>query len=491
VRVDGIQEFPGREDHLVYTDPQTGSTLMHPVSQVTPESIRARLGESRAAFAPATKDMGGMGFGSGAGPGEPPDWRDHLPKDNLKNPNFLTPERKDGASAPGVFGTPGTSGIIAPQQGMFRKPRRFFRVAIERDENTTAGTAIIPISTVPRKKPRPSDNRDAGGPLFPTYGRPGDSHLASKYQGGGAGGGSGDGDSFSVGPGVVGAHTFVVGQLKGGVVVKDPRVPRVNPYEALFQRKGVSLGVGKAWTDEARAAAAEARRSAGKQAEEDRMIDRFTEHMEDRKQRMRDMQIDPETEDRFRAALGMPRVKKDATPDMLDQATANPADARKPRKYPDVGEEMGFNDTYDSKRADSSAMAKSEGIMWQVDEPERVVPFSAAIRKSADGKIRLGKCYQRAGYFVMDYRDATLVHGTVSIGQAKSSDGRGIPIAHAWVEFGDTVYDGVQSQFYSRADYYEKMRAAAEQVYTGAEACRMMLERKTFGPWGPTQGMQR
>jgi hypothetical protein len=35
------------------------------------------------------------------------------------------------------------------------------------------------------------------------------------------------------------------------------------------------------------------------------------------------------------------------------------------------------------------------------------------------------------------------------------------------------------------------MRAAAEQVYTGDEACRMFLQKKTFGPWGPSQGIGR
>ncbi|MEK7766014.1 MAG: hypothetical protein AAB368_07225, partial [bacterium] len=57
----------------------------------------------------------------------------------------------------------------------------------------------------------------------------------------GAGNHPQSGDSFSVGPGAVGGHTFVVGQLKDGVYVADPEHPRVNPYEAIFLKRGVSL----------------------------------------------------------------------------------------------------------------------------------------------------------------------------------------------------------------------------------------------------------
>jgi hypothetical protein len=51
-----------------------------------------------------------------------------------------------------------------------------------------------------------------------------------------------DGDSFSVGPGVVGGHRFVVGRLEGGRIVEDKEHPRVNPYEAIFQRRGARVG---------------------------------------------------------------------------------------------------------------------------------------------------------------------------------------------------------------------------------------------------------
>jgi GNAT superfamily N-acetyltransferase len=261
-----------------------------------------------------------------------------------------------------------------------------------------------------------------------------------KEQWSGGGNNPADGDSFSVGPGVVGGHTFVVGQLKDGVYVADPKHPRVNPYEALFLKRGVAL---KAWSDEARAAALEARR----QREDDRLADRFTERPADRRARLRGMRVDRETEDRVRAALGM-RPRKSAAWDesehprdeggkfsesgsahplliqrfktwhkadaaarqvaldtgreaevyhdasaeagrkysiglvpgrseqarregedddtylarligksaasegddrfRAEEGTANP-DSRKPRKYPDVGEEMGWNDSYLSK----------------------------------------------------------------------------------------------------------------------------------------------
>jgi 2'-5' RNA ligase len=75
--------------------------------------------------------------------------------------------QKDGF---GGFGTAGTSGILAPAQGMFRKPRR------SRNMNKDEGTNIsigVPLTLIPRiptgsRKKNP-DKADAGGPVFPHY----------------------------------------------------------------------------------------------------------------------------------------------------------------------------------------------------------------------------------------------------------------------------------------------------------------------------------
>jgi hypothetical protein len=126
----------------------------------------------------------------------------------------------------------------------------------------------------------------------------------------------------------------------------------------------------------------------------------------------------------------------------------------------------------------------------KIVEPDRY-PVSKAEAAETDGKVRLGKCYQLAAYYVAMgpvRKGASLVHGTVEI--------LGIPIGHAWVEFrsthgDDVVYDGTQGQFYAKSSYYRVMRAVPEQTYTATEAREKMLKHKRFGPWGETAGMLR
>lgn len=250
-----------------------------------------------------------------------------IPKDAL-------PTVKDGGVAGGTFGTAGTSGIIAPQQGIFRKPRR-------KDEglNYGAGIPLTLVSTYPRKKPKPSDSRDPGGPLFPSYGRPGDTNLASKDMGSGdiMGGGTGEGDSFSVGSGVVGGHTFRVGTLKDGEIVPDPEHPRVNPYEAIFQRKGVLLGIQRIAKD------SYDRQMALKELEQYEEAQRARMSMVGAMLKA-EHGIEPDAE--ITAA-----ILRTVEQDLLNNPKG--PDSRKPRRFPDVGEEMGFNDSYD-------ALAKSK-----------------------------------------------------------------------------------------------------------------------------------
>ena len=127
---------------------------------------------------------------------------------------------------------------------------------------------------------------------------------------------------------------------------------------------------------------------------------------------------------------------------------------------------------------------KKRGVMYEVTEPRVVEPTEKmAVRDR--GRVELGACFKNAANYLVehDLADARLVHGTVSILQAKSADGAGVPIDHAWVECGGVVYDGVQRQFYDKADYYEKMRAAARRAYSREDALVNMLKHKHFGPW--------
>jgi hypothetical protein len=313
------------------------------------------LSADAAELAVAEKLEKEFGFGVGPGPGEPPDWMDHVSDEKLK-PNFLHPEKgtldpekgmlddgtdpTDAGNPPkkkDAFTTDGAAGILAPGQGVFRQFARggvwdthnavFFKDGEGSEgDNFSVGVPLTFVSSNPKKKPK-ADNRDPGGPLFPHYPRPegGGSegtaagYLASLEKFGDGGQGGGDGDSFAVGYGAVGGHRFVVGTLKDGMFVEDPEFKRVNPYEAIFQRKcwvGVREGVS-------------------------------TSALLERDLRLKNI----EDEQLVASIVGQPGLLKRAV-DAANKAailrkdrTGNP-DARKPRKYPDVGEDMGFNDSY-------------------------------------------------------------------------------------------------------------------------------------------------
>lgn len=142
---------------------------------------------------------------------------------------------KDTAASGGTFGTAGTSGILAPQQGVFRKPRRARDVDKEEGPNITVGT---PVQLVPTRGTGPDRRKKPGegslyGPAWSTK------YSPDQMEKGVTGGGSAGGDS--TGAPAFGAHTFIVGDLAEGDFREGPRSRRVNPYEALFQRPGLKV----------------------------------------------------------------------------------------------------------------------------------------------------------------------------------------------------------------------------------------------------------
>jgi len=101
-----------------------------------------------------------------------------------------------------------------------------------------------------------------------------------------------------------------------------------------------------------------------------------------------------------------------------------------------------------------------------------------------------GDCYPEAGRLMLDnmfsagnddFREMRLVHGTVTMGN--------IPIAHAWVEIGDVVYDGTHTQFYDKASYYQFCDVSVEHTYDDAEMAGWMSQTEHWGPWEDTEGV--
>ena len=93
-------------------------------------------------------------------------------------------------------------------------------------------------------------------------------------------------------------------------------------------------------------------------------------------------------------------------------------------------------------------------------------------------RTRLGQCYVLAGHYMMDTADdnAFLVHGTIQ--------GYGYkPNPHAWVRFGDMVWEPVTDCEYTMAEYAALFNAVERAVYTQTEAFTAMLDTAHFGPW--------
>jgi 2'-5' RNA ligase len=99
------------------------------------------------------------GFGFGAGPGAGTERPGQVP-DERRKPNFLGSTKKD--VAPGTFGTDGTAGILAPAQGVFRRPRK------AEGDNFGVGVSLTFVTDQPRQR---RTGTMSPGPTWPTYER--------------------------------------------------------------------------------------------------------------------------------------------------------------------------------------------------------------------------------------------------------------------------------------------------------------------------------
>lgn len=99
------------------------------------------------------------------------------------------------------------------------------------------------------------------------------------------------------------------------------------------------------------------------------------------------------------------------------------------------------------------------------------------------GDKNYGKCFDTSGRFALNnYEEGNVVHGSITL--------HGVKIAHAWVELpGDVVFDGTQTQFFDKNDYYKVTGAVKQHEYTFDEARTKMLSQGHFGPWEVISGM--
>jgi len=97
--------------------------------------------------------------------------------------------------------------------------------------------------------------------------------------------------------------------------------------------------------------------------------------------------------------------------------------------------------------------------------------------KATGIKRRLGKCYELAGGFVLDHRDAVLVHGTIQRDPHP-------PNGHAWVELANGHLLDLVTEYELPRDAFERyFNAKPVARYTYKETCQKAVDTGHWGPW--------
>jgi hypothetical protein len=113
------------------------------------------------------------------------------------------------------------------------------------------------------------------------------------------------------------------------------------------------------------------------------------------------------------------------------------------------------------------------------------------------GRAYPGLCYPRALRYLLHKLDdeckasAHLVHGIIRTQWLDGDSFTGLPLAHAWVQEGGMVFDGALGRYFDRDVYYRRFQAEAERCYSLSEACALMVEHHSYGPWHETRGVLR
>jgi hypothetical protein len=107
---------------------------------------------------------------------------------------------------------------------------------------------------------------------------------------------------------------------------------------------------------------------------------------------------------------------------------------------------------------------------------------SAVLRRV---RKRLGRCYELAFQMVFENADdmgLLLVHGRACF----ITDIREA-LPHAWVVWGDRVYDPVLDIWMPEAAHEHDHDAVAEAVYSKMQAVRLLTLTRCYGPWRPDE----
>ena len=95
-----------------------------------------------------------------------------------------------------------------------------------------------------------------------------------------------------------------------------------------------------------------------------------------------------------------------------------------------------------------------------------------------------GDCFSKSSEYIMNHQeeDLILIHGIAQLIPGEKC-------SHAWVEFGNIVFDGVDQEFYNKNEYYKKFNVEIEEKYDYNEALELMRNTGESGPWHNTKGM--
>jgi hypothetical protein len=90
---------------------------------------------------------------------------------------------------------------------------------------------------------------------------------------------------------------------------------------------------------------------------------------------------------------------------------------------------------------------------------------------------RSGRCYELSFKGALRSKVWCVVHGEVN---GPPDIGR---IGHAWLEYGEAVYNPTDDTFYQSWEFRMRLQATPIAFYTVQEACAKAAEFEHYGPW--------
>jgi len=108
------------------------------------------------------------------------------------------------------------------------------------------------------------------------------------------------------------------------------------------------------------------------------------------------------------------------------------------------------------------------------------VPMEHRDGMAAPGEKTAGLCYKYAAQFALRTPETVLVHGIL---HPAIGDRAGLPYEHAWVIFGDLVFEPILQKFFPRSEYYAAFAAEERVITPHRDVAKTLCDFRHWGPW--------